>query len=308
MKNLENACGYYQRFYQRPHADNDPSKPQLYWDGYQWVIRPNSFTEQSLDIIKPGKKVQIANVPLHLNIQPYDFREFIINKAIEKDILSKKDVNHIKNIVRGIELDYENNAAVIEMESTDYAKRMVLLDGLILLGHTLRVSLYQDINSKDTGCSNISKAAALANSAHIAAKSTAIAFAALKSLGSKADSAPIAIQSSEIVNVIPSSRVVKVMNLVDPKEARDSKFQKEKFEEILDDISDELSKFGNIVSSYVIKPKSEKIGAECGSVFVEFQEQKAAENCMKAMKGKRYEGRDVKVAFIDENVFKKEIL
>jgi hypothetical protein len=308
MKNLENACGYYQRFYQRPHADNDPSKPQLYWDGYQWVIRPNSFTEQSLDIIKPGKKVQIANVPLHLNIQPYDFREFIIKNALEKDILSKKDVNHIKNIIRGIELDFENNAAVIEMESTDYAKRMVLLDGLILLGHTLRVSLYQDINSKDSGCSNVSKAAALADSAHIAAKSTAIAFAALKSLGSKADSAPVAIQSSDIINVIPSSRIIKVMNLVDMKESKDPKFPKEKFEEIMDDISDELSKFGNIVSSHVIKPKNEKIGAECGSIFVEFQEQKAAENCMKAMKGKRYEGRDVKVAFIDENVFKKEIL
>jgi RNA recognition motif-containing protein len=308
MKNLENACGYYQRYYQRPHADNDPNKPQLYWDGYQWVIRPNSFTEQSLDIIKPGRKVQISNVPLHLNIQPYDFREYIIKKSIEKDIISQNDVNHIKNLIRGIELDFENNAAVVEMESVDYAKRMVLLDGLILLGHTLRVSLYQDINSKDSGCSNVIKAAALANSAHMAAKATAIAFAALKSLGNKAENAPVTIQSSEITNVVPSSRIVKVMNLVDPKEAKDSKFPKEKFEETLDDISDEFSKFGNIVSSHIIKPKNEKIGAETGSVFMEFQEQRSAENCIKTMKGKRYEGRDVKVAFIDENVFKKEIL
>jgi hypothetical protein len=308
MKNLENACGYYQRFYQRPHADNDPNKPQLYWDGYQWVIRPNSFMDQCLDIIKPGRKVQIANVPLHLNIQVYDFREFIIKKCVEKDIISQNDVNHIKNIIRGIEFDFENNASVIEMESIDYAKRMVLLDGLILLGHTLRASLYQDINSKDTGCSNVSKAAALANSAHIAAKSTAIAFAAFKSLGNKADSLPVSIQSSEVTNIIPSSRVVKIMNLIDPKEAKDKSFPKEKFEEVMDDIIEELSKFGNIVSSHMIKPKNEKIGAECGSIFVEFQEQRSAENCSKAMKGKRYEGRDVKVAYLDENVFKKEIL
>ena len=42
MKNIENAYGYYQRTYHRPHEDNDPSKPPLYWDGYQWVIRPNN--------------------------------------------------------------------------------------------------------------------------------------------------------------------------------------------------------------------------------------------------------------------------
>ena len=46
MKNLDNACGYYQRYYQRPHEDNDSRKPQLYWDGYQWVIRPNSLSQQ----------------------------------------------------------------------------------------------------------------------------------------------------------------------------------------------------------------------------------------------------------------------
>ncbi len=305
MKNLENACGYYQRFYQRPHEDNDPKKPQLYWDGYQWVIRPNSLSEHNFDIIKPGRKVQIANAPLHLNIQVNHFKDFLIEKILEGGVVSKKDVKDINNIIRGIELDYENNSAVLAMESTEIAKSMVLLDGSILLGHTLRFSPYQDINDKDEGASNIAKAQALANSAHLSAKSAAIAFAALKSLGNKSGNMQINLQGDQ-QTTFPSSRILKVMNLVDYRET--GKIKGDKYEEILDDIKEEFGKFGNIVSSLIIKSKNEKIGAETGSVFVEFQDVKPAENAVKGMKGKLYEGREIKMAYIDENVFKKEIL
>lgn len=304
MKNLENSCGYFQRYYQRPHEDNDPGKPQLYWDGYQWVIRPNSLASNDFDVIKPGRKVIIANVPLHINILVNDLKEFIINKILEKNVISRKDVKDINNIIRAIELDYDNNTAVLALESTDIAKRMILLDGIILLGHTLRFSLYQDINTNDVSCSNISKASALANSAHLSAKSAAIAFAAFQSF-SKNDNVQLNL-AGENKTSQPGSRIVKVINLVDPKEAKDLK--PEKYEEILDDIREEFNKFGHIVSCIIIKPKLEKIGAEAGSVFIEFGDPHEADFTMKAMKGKRYENREIKTAFIDENVYKKEIL
>jgi hypothetical protein len=270
LKNLENACGYYQRYYQRPHEDNDPSKPPLHWDGYQWVIRPATMTDNSFEVIKPGRKFQIANVPLHLNIQAHLFKDFLMQKVTEKNIVSKKDVKDINNIIKGIELDYENNSAVIAMESTELAKKMVLLDGIILLGHTLRFSPYQDVKEGSSDHSNVAKAAALANSAHLSAKSAAIAFAALKSINNKNEGVQINLQS-DVQNTLPSHRVVKAMNLIEPKEAKGEKLQ-----EILDDIKEEFSKFGNIVSAIVVKPKSEKIGAEAGAVFVEFQEIKSA--------------------------------
>jgi RNA recognition motif-containing protein len=303
MKNLENACGYYQRFYQRPHEDNDPNKPQLWWDGYQWVIRPHSISHQNFDVIKPGRKVLVSNIPLQLNVLVNDFKDYLIKKIQEKNVVSKKDVNDINNIIKGIELNYENNTAVLAMESTEIAKRMVLLDGLILLGHTLRFSPYQDINSNDVSSSNISKAVALANSAQLSAKSAAIAFAAFQSFSNKGDSIQLNL-NNEVKSI--SSKVIKLMNIEDSKEA--VKFKSDKFEEILDDIKEEFSKFGNIVSAIIIKPKLEKIGAECCSVFIEYQDTKSAENCMKGMKGRRYEGREIRLAYIDEPVYKKEIL
>lgn len=302
MKNLENACGYYQRYYQRPHQDNDPKKPPLYWDGYQWVIRPSSFTEQNFDVIKPGRKIIVANLPLHLNILVNHLKDFFIKAALEKNIFSKKELKENNDIIRTIELDIQNNSAIIAMENIDFAKRMVLLDGIILLGNTLRISAYQDINTNDVNCSNITKAGALANTAHLSAKSAAIAWAAFQNY-SKNDNIQLNFNDTKL-NL--SSRFIKVYNTCDCKEAL--KFDSERFEEILLDMKDEFSKFGNIVSNSIIKPKQEKLGAECGSVFIEFQDPKSAELVMKQIKHKRYEGREIKVAYIDEEVYKKEIL
>jgi len=302
MKNLDNACGYFQRYYQRPHQDNDPKKPPLYWDGYQWVIRPSSFTEQNFDVMKPGRKIILANLPLQLNILVNHLKEFLIKSALEKNIVSKKELKENNEIIRTIELDIQNNSAIIAMENIEFAKRMVLLDGIILLGNTLRISAYQDININDANCSYITKAGALANSAHLSAKSAAIAWAAFQNY-SKNDNVQLNLNDNKI-NLV--SRYIKVYNTCDYKEAL--KFDSEKYEEILLDMKEEFSKYGNIVSCSIIKSKQEKLGAECGSVFIEFQDPKSAELVVKQIKHKRYEGREIKVAYVDEEVYKKDIL
>jgi hypothetical protein len=248
-----------------------------------------------------GRKVIIANIPLHILVS--DFKQFLIDKILEKNVISRKDVREINDVIRGIELNYENNTAILAMESTDIAKRMVLLDGIVLLGYTLRVSLYQDINGEDASCSNMTKASALANSAHISAKSAAIAFAAFKSF-SKNDGIELNL-NSDVKTSMPSSRIIKAFNIVDIKDI--SKIKEERYKEVLEDMTEEFAKFGKIVSCIIIKPKLEKIGAEVGSVFVEFEDPKTAELCIKGMKTRRYEGKPVKIVYIDEKVYFEEI-
>ncbi len=76
---------------------------------------------------------------------------------IEKNVVSKRDTKDINNTIKAIEFNKDNNTAVLVMESIELAKQMILLDGLVLLGHTMRVSPFKEVNSNDLSLSNINK-------------------------------------------------------------------------------------------------------------------------------------------------------
>lgn len=305
MRNLDNACGYYQRFYQRPHEDNDPKKPQLYWDGYQWVIRPNNMSNQDLDIIKPGRKVIVSNFPLHLNIQAKEIKEYLTEQIIEKDIVSKKEVKDLDGIITGLELDFEKNCVVLSMETIDLAKRMALLDGIKLLAYTLRFSLYQDIEEEgnSNNANNVNKAKALANSATLSAKSAAIAYAAFHSF-TKNDNLELNLNNN--TSNAYSTKVIKIMNLHDPKKV--DKIPNNKLDETRKDVVYEFRRFGKIISSVIILPETQCLGAEIGSVFIEFQTKSQAEAAKIGTHKRRYQHRDIKTAYFDEEIYKAKIL
>ena len=263
MKNLENACGFYQRTYQRPHDGNDPNK-SLYWDGYQWVIRPiNGKIAQ--EPIKPDRKIQIANVPLHLNLDANLFKEFILQKMLEKNVISSSETKNLQGTIKTLEFNQENNTAILAMESVELARHMLLIDGIILLGHTLRVSPYKG-NNGEFSLDNINKEAAYANSAQLSAKSAAISYAAFQNIINKKDNINFNFSVGENKVVIPNSKIVKIMNAADPECLDNSTL-----EEVRNDMIEELQKNGKIISSLVIKKGKEKLGAEVGSVFIEFE-------------------------------------
>jgi len=202
-------------------------------------------------------------------------------------------------------LNEEKNYAIIALKSTDFAKRFLLLDGIKLLGHTLRLSLYQDIKEDDVNSSNIGKAMSLANSANLSAKSAALAYAAFQSFA-KNEEIVTNTNSLNSNNYSFCSRFLKIFGLVDVEKAR--KFRSKDFESLKSDIQGEFERYGRVISCVVIDNKLERIGAECGSIFMEFENAKYAENAQKGIKGRRYEGKHVKTAFIEEDVYKKEIL
>ena len=179
----------------------------MFWDGFQWVVRGTTVNIQTFDLnTKPGRKVQIANIPLHLNISIKDLKEFIYNELVSQNYIDKNE----KNIIKGVDLDYNHNAGVFVMESIDYAKRITLLDGIKsnylgvkLVGYTLRISTYNEVPKTDKSSSStasnstIGGSLALANTAHLSAKSAAIAFAAIQSL-SKNDQQQINLNNNSI--------------------------------------------------------------------------------------------------------------
>lgn len=95
------------------------------------------------------------------------------------------------------------------------------------------------------------------------------------------------------------------MNVCDQKDV--DRYREEKFDEVEADMREEFDKYGKLNETIIVRPKMRKIGAEIGCVFVEFDQVNQAEFCMKNMKGRRYDGREIKCAFIDEDVYFKEL-
>jgi len=235
-------------------------------------------------------------------------RNSFFEELLRQNYIDKKE----KNIIKGVDLDYKNNACVFIMESIDYAKRVTLLDGVKLVGYTLRISTYNEVPKSDKSSTSTSSnstvggSLALANTAHLSAKSAAIAFAAIRSFQNNDQQINLTGNNNVANNAahLMSSKVIKVMNIVDQKDI--DKYKEEKFNEVEADMTEEFDKYGKLNNVIIIKPKMRKIGAEVGAVFIEFDQINHAEFCMKNMKGRRYDGREIKCAFIDEDVYFKE--
>lgn len=58
----------------------------------------------------------------------------------------------------------------------------------------------------------------------------------------------------------------------------------------------------------MIRNGEERLGAEVGSIFVEFKDSKGAQLGMKKVKGRIYDGSEVKCIFIDEKLYREHLV
>ena len=85
-------------------------------------------------------------MPLNFNLKKKQIKKYILNQMIQKGVVSSKlSKEDLENKIEDIELNKDTNIVLLTMENLDLAKSMILLDGIILLGHTIRVSLYSEI-------------------------------------------------------------------------------------------------------------------------------------------------------------------
>ncbi len=82
---------------------------------------------------------------------------------------------------------------------------------------------------------------------------------------------------------------------------------KEEFNNIFDDMEEELIKHGDIELIKVIRNGEEMVGAEVGSVFAWYPTEQEAAKAVAALKGRIYDGREVKVIFVPKDVFENDL-
>ena len=248
-------------------------------------------------------------MPLNFNLKKKQIKKYILNQMIQKGVVSSKlSKEDLENKIEDIELNKDTNIVLLTMENLDLAKSMILLDGIILLGHTIRVSLYSEI--KDLSLDNIQKASAMANSANVTAKSAAISFAAFESIfRSNVGKKDIILNVEESNKNKDTSNVIKIMGLLGREDDNyENRLTQEEYKELYDDMMEAFSQYGKIQKILVIGEKEEKLGAEIGSVFIQYSNVKGAENAYQNMSNKKYKGNDISIVFVPLYVFINDIV
>lgn len=77
----------------------------------------------------------------------------------------------------------------------------------------------------------------------------------------------------------------------------------EDYEELKDNFEGEMQNIGQLRGIKVIRNGEEKLGAEVGSIFVEFKDQRGSQLGMKQVRGRIYDGFEVKCVFIEEKLY-----
>ena len=249
-------------------------------------------------------------MPLNYNLKKKQIKKYILAQMLEKGVVSSKLSNQeLDNKIEDVEINKDTNVVLLTMEDLELAKSMILLDGLILLGHTIRVSLYSEV--KDLSLDNIQKASAMANSANVTAKSAAISFAAFESIfRSNVGKKDIILNVEQENNRNKdTSNVIKIMGLLGREDDNyENKLSQNEYLELYEDMKEAFSPYGKIQKILVIHEKEEKLGAEIGSVFIQYSKVKEAENAFQNMSNKKYKGNEISIIFVPLYVFINDIV
>lgn len=81
----------------------------------------------------------------------------------------------------------------------------------------------------------------------------------------------------------------------------------DQYDELKEDMEDEFSKIPHLKRIKIIRNGEERLGAEVGSVFVEFRDKKSAEIALKKIKGRIYDGLEIQATYVDEKLYYAEL-
>lgn len=181
-------------------------------------------------------------------------------------------------------MNYGPSSIAVELREKPMLDKVKKLDGLYCLGEKLKV---RKLNEETT---------------QTHAMAAAITVAALNSLKSGSNETDLNMKAGTLKTVNLSS-VVKISNVVD----REEELTPELYEDLFEDMEEEFIKIPHLKRIKIIRNGEERLGAEVGSVFVEFRDKKSAEIALKKMKGRIYDGKEIKATFIEEKLYYSDL-
>eukprot|EP01022_Parablepharisma_sp_SALTPOND_P004510 TRINITY_DN120419_c0_g1_i1.p2 TRINITY_DN120419_c0_g1~~TRINITY_DN120419_c0_g1_i1.p2 ORF type:complete len:561 (-),score=27.37 TRINITY_DN120419_c0_g1_i1:4163-5845(-) len=294
---------YLQNYEKEP--DKRYGEQKLFWDGFQWVSKTTPIIK-NLEHTTNTKKVQISGLPLELGLKAEDIKRELNTKLKER---YRTD----KDIIQKVDLILAQNAVAVELGTRDdIPKIKETFDGQKMLGQYLRVTSFEDKTINFNVSSNFNTATSMsnpiANSAQTAAQAAAIATAALR--GMQGQDVKISLKGQTVeqcnftsLNTCIASRILKVWNVVDP---IDLYKKAEELQEVQMDMKEEFQSHGKIIDIRMIAAGKGQFGAEPGSIFVEYEDEKSAVAAMEQLRGRKYDNKLVYVAFVKPELYEEQ--
>jgi len=107
------------------------------------------------------------------------------------------------------------------------------------------------------------------------------------------------VATTSSLKTLNPSRLIKISNVFD----REAQLTPEAYEELKEDFESEMTAIAQFRNVRVVRSLEATLGAEVGSIFVEFRDKKGAEIGIKKVKGRIYDGNEIKAVYIDENLY-----
>lgn len=276
---------------------------ELFWDGFQWVTRSNMASaniDQVLEANRRARRVGLSNIPFEFNVSEEDIRTFLNKKMIEYSLADPHNTNSV------LKVWIDDNCAdmgVAELSSQDEAARALKLDGILMLGRPLKVARNEEIS----GMSALGDVLGInthvlsqRDTVETSAKAAAVAVAAIQDLQGKSQSLNI-----ENPHVKHKYRVIKVYDFLNQREMK--RMGEKEYKDIESDMKNEFESYGSIKYCKIVRNSQAKLGAEPGSVFIEFANPDHAELARLRMGKKKFDGKGIRIIEVPDELFEKEL-
>lgn len=119
-------------------SDADPNKPELGWDGFQWVTKFNTLAAPDPNLLSKTKKVrrvQLVNVPLYLGLAKEEIKD-IVNRFMIDHCLEERGN---KTPVHTLDMFPNNNSVILEFSTIEEAQRVQKLESINIIGVPCKV-------------------------------------------------------------------------------------------------------------------------------------------------------------------------
>ena len=240
---------------------------------------------------KKMRRIQLSNLPLYLGLN----EESIIKVATDYMVLNYLNDPENQNPILLCEINRKDRTCVLELSSVEEANRLSKIRDIAILGVNCKVTRLGESMYGTT----VNMATILTNS-HNIAKAQAAAYQAINLLSTS--DGKLDLDTKDLNLETPPSRVIKIMNLVDPQQAR--MYTEKEYRKVLDDIVYECSKYIQLEHIFIIKNNNATIGAEPGAVFLVTGDKEKSLELMRHMVGQKYNGREYKMVCVPEETYR----